>query len=150
MLRTSAEGDSELKKRVSAAVSAMGTAALPTLKDALEGKDSQVTIAAIEALAGIKHNLSITYAVRMLNDSDSQVRESAINALKDMSNYMFNNIMNESGRLATQGTDPEKTGIIETLSRINDLRAKQAILPFTKDKNETVRRKALSCTEQSL
>jgi HEAT repeat protein len=149
MLRISAEGDSELKKRVSAAVSGMGTAAIPTLKGALEESDKKITIAAIEALAGIKHNLSITYAVRMLNDSDTQVRESAINALKKMSNYMFNNIMDESGRLATQGTEKEKTGIIEALSGINDLRAKQAITLFTKDKNETVRRKALSCMEKS-
>ncbi|UUX93499.1 HEAT repeat domain-containing protein [Methanoplanus endosymbiosus] len=149
MLKISAEGDSELKNTVSAAVSGMETAALPTLKDALEGNNSGIRVAAIEALAGIKHTISIRYAVRMLNDSDSQVRESAVNALKDMSDFMFNNIMDESGRLATQGTAPEKTGIIEALSRINDLRAKQAILPFTKDKNETVRKKACARMEQS-
>jgi len=149
MLKLSSEGDDELKRTVSAAVSGMETAALPILKEALEGSDRKTKIAAMQALAGIKNTISVTYAVRMLNDPDSRVRESAVNSLKEMSNFMFNNIMDESKRLATQGTDREKTGIITALSRINDLRAKQTIVLFTNDKNETVRKKAIACTKIS-
>lgn len=132
-----------LRKESAVAVSKMGNSSLPYLKQALESSDLVARITALTSVGKITDPLAISLAVRMLNDSEYDVRNCAVTTLRNMSDLMFNALMDEARRIRIQGNEFEKTGMILVLAGIDDLMAKETLVEFTADGNEKVRNKAL-------
>ncbi|MBN1432388.1 MAG: HEAT repeat domain-containing protein [Methanomicrobiaceae archaeon] len=130
------------RKESALAVSKMGNSSLPYIKNALESSDLVARITALESLGRITDPLAISLAVRMLNDSEYDVRNCAVLTLRSMSDQMFNSLMDEARRIRIQGNEIEKNGMIVVLAGIEDLMAKEVLLEFTADNNEKVRNKA--------
>ncbi|MBP2133907.1 HEAT repeat protein [Methanomicrobium sp. W14] len=136
--------DKSLKVRTEASDSAakFGVITLGILKDVFADQDMTVRMNAIRTISKIDDWSSISQCVRMLNDSEYDVRECAVKALISLSEYLFNPLIDESQRVLIQGTYMEKTGMIAALSGIEDLRAKQALSTFETDDDESIRNHA--------
>ncbi|WP_048151546.1 HEAT repeat domain-containing protein [Methanolacinia paynteri] len=143
LIRCFSDPNRELRKEAASAVSKMGNSSLPYIKKSLESSDLDARITALESLGKIADPLAISLAVRMLNDSEYDVRSTAVVTLRNMSDQMFNALMDEARRLRVQGNVIEKNGIIVVLAGIEDLRAREVLAEFTADSNENVRNKAL-------
>ncbi|WP_421908883.1 HEAT repeat domain-containing protein [Methanolacinia petrolearia] len=143
LIRCFSDPNRELRKEAASAVSKMGNSSLPYIKKSLESSDLDARITALESLGKIADPLAISLAVRMLNDSEYDVRSSAVITLRSMSDQMFNALMDEARRLRVQGNVIEKNGILVVLAGIEDLRAREVLAEFTADSNEKVRNKAL-------
>jgi len=143
LIKCFSDSNQELRKESAIAVSKIGSNSLPYLKKAIESSDLDARITALESLGRITDPLAISLAVRMLNDREYDVRASAVATLQNMSDLMFNALMDEARRIRVQGNEIEKNGIIMVLAGIEDLRAKEILAEFTADSNENVRLKAL-------
>lgn len=141
--------DGGVRKTASASVSAIGPDALPKLKSTLDDSDMTVRIMAIETIAGINDPIAISYAVRMLNDYEFDVRASASEAIKKMSSTMFNPLMDECRRIIVQGNELEKLGILSAVAEIDDLRVKEIITALSDDRNPKVSQRAADLIHKS-
>lgn len=131
-----------VRTEASESVAKFGNVALPLLKNTFLEQDIIVRMTALRTVGMISDYGSISLCIRMLNDSEYDVRESAVSSLKVLSETLFNSLMDESQRILIQGTFMEKVGIIAALSGIDDLRAKQAIKNFESDDNDEVKKRA--------
>lgn len=143
LIKCFSDTNQDFRKECSIAVSKMGSNSLPYLKKALESSDLDARITALGSIGKIKDPLAISLAVKMLNDREFDVRNIAIATLQQMSDNMFNALMDEANRIRIQGNEIEKSGIIMVLAGIEDLRAKEILAEFTTDSNNNIRIKAL-------
>lgn len=143
LIKCFSDPNRELRKEAATSVSKMGSSSLPYIKKSLESSDLDARITALESLGKITDPLAISLAVRMLNDSEYDVRNSAVATLRSMSDQMFNALMDEARRIRIQGNEIEKNGMIVALAGIDDLRAREVLVEFAADNNEKVRNKAI-------
>jgi HEAT repeat protein len=141
--------DESVRTTASASVSSIGPDALPKLKNTLDDSDMTVRMTAIRTIAGINDPIAISYAVRMLNDYEFDVRECASKAIKKMSNTMFNPLMDECRRIIVQGNELEKLGILSALADVEDLRAREIIKAFANDRNQKVSQRAAELIKET-
>ena len=135
--------DQKVRKEASCSVAKFGIIALPLLHNTYLEPKKAARISALRAVRKINDQDSISLAVRMLNDSDYDVRSCAIKSMIFLSKNLFNPLIDESQRILIQGTYMEKAGIIATLSAINELRAKKAVAAFESDENEDIQKLAV-------
>ena len=128
-------------------VAKFGSEALPHLKDHLAIQDMAVRIIAIRTISKISHPDSIALCIRMLNDTEYDVRQCAEAALLALADTQFNNFVDYAFKISKRGKTLEKTGIIAVLSQIKDTRAKQAIAFYLQDSDEKVVNYAKKCLQ---
>ncbi len=143
LIRCFSDQNADMRMEAALSVSKMGNSSLPYLKKSLESSDLVARITALRSVGKINDPLAISLAVRMLNDSEYDVRNCAVAVLRQMSEQMFNALMDEARRVRVQGNEYEKNGIILVLAGIKDLMARETLVEFTGDKNEKIRKKAL-------
>ncbi|MDD4127050.1 MAG: HEAT repeat domain-containing protein, partial [Methanomicrobium sp.] len=132
----------QVRKEASDSASNFGPLALSLLKNTFLEQDMTVRMTAIRSVSRINDVSSISLCVRMLNDSEYDVRDCAVKSLRILSENLFNSLIDESQRILIQGTVMEKSGMIATLSGIEDLGAKKAIYNFESDPDETIKNRA--------
>lgn len=134
----------QVRRTASDSVAKFNKIALPLLKNTFLEQDMTVRMTAIRTISRINNPASISLCVRMLNDSEYDVRECAVKALRALSENLFNSLIDESQRILIQGTVMEKSGMISVLSGIDDLGAKKALKNFESDSDETIKNRAIS------
>ncbi|WOF16561.1 hypothetical protein F1737_07575 [Methanoplanus sp. FWC-SCC4] len=149
LIKLFSDNHTGVRKEASHSISEIGSITLPFVKKAFDEADITVRITAIDAVSGIRDPVSISLTVRMLNDSEYDVRISAIKALTNFSEYLFNPLMDEALRVSIRGNFMEKTGMISALSEIEDLRAKEAIAAFASDQDNKIKSLALSAIKST-
>ncbi|MDD4299632.1 MAG: HEAT repeat domain-containing protein [Methanomicrobium sp.] len=142
IIKLFSDTNSSVRKEASDSAARFGNFALVLLKNTFLEQDMTVRMTAIRSVSKIIDSSSISLCVRMLNDSEFDVRECAVKALRILSENLFNSLIDESQRIVIQGTFMEKSGMIAALSGIEDLRAKEAVSVFKSDPNEAIRNRA--------
>ena len=128
-------------------VAKFGSEALPHLKEHLSIQDMAVRIIAIRTISKISHPDSIALCIRMLNDTEYDVRQCAEAALLALADTQFNPLVDYAFKISKRGKSLEKTGIIAVLAQIKDSRAQQAIAFFLQDSDEKVVDYAKKCLQ---
>ncbi|MBN2734929.1 MAG: HEAT repeat domain-containing protein [Methanomicrobiaceae archaeon] len=142
LIRMFSDKNPAIREEASDSVAKFGRLALPILNRNYLDPAIIVRVLTLRSAGRICDTGSISLCVRMFNDAESEVRSSAITAIRILSKPFFNPVIDESQRILIQGTLMEKLGIITALAGINELRAKKVIAVFESDKDETVREHA--------
>ncbi|MBN2733895.1 MAG: HEAT repeat domain-containing protein [Methanomicrobiaceae archaeon] len=142
LIRHFADPEESVRYESARAVAKMGNSAIPFIENMAFHPNELVRISSLHALGEISDPYGIPLATRSLNDSDSNVRNEAMEALFKISNFMFNYLMVEVHRVSVQGTKMEKLGMLSVLSKTADMKIVPYVKEYLADDDEEIKRNA--------